>query len=100
MIVWIKVKTPLGRFSIDNRRASLAEPAVVYTAREIELIRRFSARMGLDWGGLDVLRDRTDGRIYIVDVNKTDLGPVVALSWRDKLVSMHRLARALRRQVT
>jgi len=100
VIVWIKVKTPLGRFSIDNRRASLAEPAVVYTAREIELIRRFSARMGLDWGGLDVLRDRTDGRIYIVDVNKTDLGPVVALSWRDKLVSMHRLARALRRQVT
>jgi hypothetical protein len=100
VIVWIKVKTPQGRFSIDNRRAMLAEPAAVYTPREIELIRRFSARMGLDWGGLDILRDRTDGRIYIVDVNKTDLGPVIALSWRDKLVSMHRLARALRRLVT
>ena len=96
VIVWIKVKTPQGRFSINNRHAMLADPATVYSARELELIRIFCARAGLDWGGLDILRDRVDGRIYIVDVNKTDLGPVIALSWRDKLVSMHRLARALR----
>lgn len=96
VIVWIKVKTPQGRFSINNRCASLAAPAEVYSAAELELIRVFSERIGLDWGGLDILRDRTDGRIYIVDVNKTDLGPVIALSWRDKLISMNRLSKALR----
>ena len=96
VIVWIKVKTPQGRFSINNRSAMLADPAAVYSPHELELIRLFCMRVGLDWGGLDILRDRTDGRIYIVDVNKTDLGPVIALSWRDKLVSMHRLAQALR----
>ncbi|WP_443750063.1 hypothetical protein [Asticcacaulis solisilvae] len=96
VVVWIKVKTPEGRFSINNRSAVLADPARVYTSEERERMRVFCERMGLDWGGLDILRDRNDGRIYIVDVNKTDLGPVIALSWRDKVVSMHRLARALR----
>ncbi len=98
VLVWTKVKSPDGRFSIDNRRATLDDPATVYSPGERERIRIFAARMGLDWGGLDILRDR-DGRIYIVDVNKTDLGPVIALSWRDKLVSMQHLARALRRLV-
>ena len=96
VVVWIKVKTPHGRFCIDNRRAMLADPSDIYSPGELALIREFCGRMGLDWGGLDILRDRADGRIYIVDVNKTDLGPVIALSWRDKLVSMHRLACALR----
>ena len=100
VVVWIKTKTPEGRFSIHNRKAVLAEPAAVYSAAELAGIKVFCARMGLDWGGLDILRDRHDGRIYIVDVNKTDLGPVIALSWRDKIVSMQRLARALRHLVS
>ncbi len=99
VLVWIKTKTPDGRFSINNRKAKLADPADIYSPDELNRIRMFCARMGLDWGGLDILRDRGDGRIYIVDVNKTDLGPVIALSWRDKIVSMSRLARALRRMV-
>ena len=99
VLVWTKVKPPEGRFSIDNRAAFLDDPARVYSADERERIRVFCGRMGLDWGGLDILRDRSDGRIYIVDVNKTDLGPVIALSWRDKLISMEKLSRALRRLV-
>ena len=99
VVVWIKTKTPDGRFSIHNRKAAMAEPGDVFSAGELGLIAEFTARMGLDWGGLDILRDRGDGRIYIVDVNKTDLGPVIALSWRDKIASMNRLAMALRRLV-
>jgi hypothetical protein len=99
VLVWIKVKTPEGRFSINNRRAMLAEATDIYTPQEQILIRQFTARMGLDWGGLDILRDRCNGRIYIVDVNKTDLGPLIALSWKDKIRSMNRLSSALRRLV-
>lgn len=98
VVVWHKLKPGNGRFSINNQRAVLEEPAAVYSPAELNLIRQFTARMGLDWGGLDILRDR-DGRIYIVDVNKTDLGPVIALSWRDKFVSMNRLALALKKLV-
>lgn len=100
VLVWIKVKTPQGRFSINNRRAMLADVADIYTLQEQALIRQFTSRMGLDWGGLDILRDRNDGRIYIVDVNKTDLGPLIALSWKDKIRSMNRLSSALRRLVS
>ena len=98
VVVWRKFKPGDGRFSINNRRAVLQEPKDVYSTAELAAIKRFNARMGLDWGGLDILRDK-DGRIYIVDVNKTDLGPVIALSWRDKVISMNRLAAALKRLV-
>ena len=54
----------------------------------------FTAAMGLDFGGLDILRDRADGRIYIVDANKTDMGPPSALASNDKLKAMRGLADA------
>jgi len=31
--------------------------------------------MALDYGELDVLRNKNDGKIYIVDVNNTPQGP-------------------------
>ncbi|MDO9337136.1 MAG: hypothetical protein Q7T61_12100 [Caulobacter sp.] len=97
VLVWIKVKPAGRRFAIQNRRATLHAPGEVFSPRELALITQFNARMGADWGGLDILRDRHDGRIYIVDVNKTDLGPLIALSWVDKIRSMGRLSAALKR---
>ena len=95
ILVWLKVKPAGARFAIHNRKASLRDPAEIFSGEEIARIGQFTSRMGLDWGGLDILRDRSDGRIYIVDVNKTDVGPVIALSWGDKVRSMDRLGRAL-----
>lgn len=99
VLVWVKTKAAGGRFAIHNRHVSLREPQAVFSTDELATIRRFNARMGLDWGGLDILRDRHDGRIYVVDVNKTDVGPIIALSWRDKIRSMTRLAAAFERLV-
>jgi hypothetical protein len=47
---------------------------------------------------MDILRDR-DGRIYIVDVNKTDAGPIIALPLGEKLASTAILADALLRML-
>lgn len=99
VLVWIKVKPAGRRFAIQNRRVLLRRPEEVFSPEELAKIAAFNARMGADWGGLDILRDRRDGRIYIVDVNKTDLGPLIALSWTDKFRSMGRLSRALERLV-
>jgi len=89
-------RKPAGEsFAIHTRRATLEEPRDLFSEAELALIRRFNDRLGLECGGLDVLRDRTDGRIYIVDANKTDLGPVIALSWADKARSMRRLGKTL-----
>ena len=100
VLVWEKVKPGGERFAIHNRIARLKNPTKVFTPEEIAKIGRFAAKMGLDWGGLDVLRDRADGRIYVVDVNKTDVGPVIALSWTDKMRSMRLLGQAMDRLVT
>jgi hypothetical protein len=55
--------------------------------------------MKLDWGGLDVLREHASGRLYVVDVNKTDTGPAVVLSWRDRARATQLLADALVKMV-
>ena len=96
VVVWVKRKPLDNRFSIHNLAVMAQAPETVYSPRELKQIARFAAAMGLDWGGLDILRDGPSGRIYIVDVNKTDVGPVIALSWRDKFRSTDALSKALR----
>jgi hypothetical protein len=91
VLVWRKRKQADKRFGIVNQSATLHDVADIFSADEVKLIVVFNAAMGLDCGGLDILRDQADGRIYIVDVNKTDLGPLIALSWADKMTSMKRL---------
>jgi len=95
VVVFIK-RRPVGeRFANVNSSIRLARPQDVFTPREIKALSAFAAAMRLDWGGLDVLRDRRTGRLYVVDVNKTDMQPL-ALPWLDKLRATHRLGRALR----
>ena len=96
VLVFIKSRPVDARFANLNTRCTLTTPEAVFSAAEIEQLSAFAKAMRLDWGGLDVLRDRADGRLYVVDVNKTDMGPPIALPWLDKLRAVRRLARALR----
>ena len=99
VLVCVKRKRRETRFSIHNAGVDLRMPEAVFSRGELDTIGRFLQAMGIDWGGLDILRDRVTGRIYVVDVNKTDVGPIIALSWRDKLRSTALLAEALQRLV-
>jgi hypothetical protein len=82
--VLVKSKPASDRFSIHNTNVVFARLETVYSRAEIDMIARFASAMALDWAALDILRDRTSRRIYVVDVNKTDMGPAVDLSWRDR----------------
>lgn len=94
-IIVFRKRRPLERrFLNENVQVLLDEPRNCYTDDEITVIERFAAEIGLDWGGVDVLRDRMTGRIYIVDANKTDMGPPVALKLGAKLRATRRMARA------
>jgi hypothetical protein len=93
-VVFRKRRPLERRFLNENVEVLLDEPANCYTADEIAVIERFAAELGLDWGGVDILRDRMSGRIYIVDANKTDMGPPVALKLAAKLRATRRMARA------
>ena len=92
--VYLKRRTADQRFSNENHRVDLADASALLSGSERTKIQEFAAAMRLDFGGLDVLRDRGDGRIYIVDANKTDMGPPSALSGPDKLKAMRGLAEA------
>jgi hypothetical protein len=42
---------------------------------EADQLQRFAAAIGLDYGELDVVREALDGRIYVVDANRTPVRP-------------------------
>jgi len=96
VIVMIKLKPPRESFSIQNARVFAVEADTVFSHEEKALIGQFADAMGMDWGSLDVLRETSSGRLYIVDANKTDTGPPVVLSWRDRVRVTSALAKALR----
>lgn len=84
VLVTVKRRAAAARFLPPNLHARLRLPEELFSAAELLLISAFLERMEADWCGLDVMRDR-DGRLYIVDVNKTDAGPIAALPLRDRL---------------
>jgi hypothetical protein len=94
--VFIKRRPVTKRFLNTNTEVVLRAPEEVFSVAEIAQIGAFTREIGLDWGGIDVLRDRTDGRLYIVDANKTDMGPPITLNLADKLVATRMLAKAFR----
>jgi hypothetical protein len=105
--VYIKRRDEAQRFTNDNSDCWLRDVNEVFSPSELANIEHFCAILKLDWGGLDILRDAGSGLIYIVDANRTDMGPPIALPLDDKLSSTRLLAGALqnmfeasRRQVT
>ncbi len=95
-LVYIKQRSINYRFANTNDRVLLKRPDQVFTTSEIDKLGQFCRAMQLDWGGIDVLRDRKNGRLYVVDVNKTDMGPPTALGLIDQVRSVRRLSRAFR----
>lgn len=94
-IVFRKRRQLERRFLNENAFVELDTPENTYSEDEIRLISQFATEIGLEWGGVDVLRDRLSGKIYIVDANKTDMGPPIALKLSDKLKATRRMAKAL-----
>lgn len=99
VVVFDKRKPAGQSFSIQNTSVVVRLPEEVFSAAEIAQIEKFCTAMKLDWGGLDVLREHETGRLYVVDVNKTDTGPAVVLNWRDRAKATTLLSKALRKKV-
>ena len=100
IVVWVKRRNPAHRFAPPSLAVTRHTPETIFTADELALIARFTRAMDADWCGLDILRDEPTGRLYVVDVNKTDAGPITALSLADKLASTALLADALLRTIS
>jgi hypothetical protein len=82
------------RFSNYTRSARRVPLNSVVSRSEQELILQFASKMHVDWAELDAMRDRTDGRLYIVDVNKTPGGPPSRMPFFPKIAAVKLMAEA------
>lgn len=65
---------------------------------EQQRIVHLAQNLGMDYCEFDILRDKDDGRIYVVDANNTPQGPPKNLSEEEKKISVQRLAESFKRQ--
>jgi hypothetical protein len=82
------------RFDVNDTSAEIVETADVFSAEETAGLLRFTAAMGMDYAELDVLRDREDGQIWVVDANPTPWGPPRTLDSSAHRVAVERLSAA------
>jgi hypothetical protein len=97
-LVYKKFRPRALRFTNTNTEITWIYPEQAFVDEEIELILQFSRRIGLDVGELDILRDVNNGRIYIVDANKTPHSPNDKFIGWGGIICMHRAAWAFSRQ--
>ncbi len=95
--VYLKYR-PLSTRLVDrghsNKKAIIAEVTDKLSAEEVKKIINFSKNMEMEYGEVDVLRDKNDGKIYIVDVNNNPCGPPEPISENDSKTAIIRLAKA------
>lgn len=93
-VVMRKYRPVAERFSNDNCKIEVSRPEAEFSPTEIACLTTLARSMRLDMGAFDVLRDNRTGRIFVVDVNKTDMGPPLILPLRHKLEAIDRLSDA------
>jgi hypothetical protein len=93
-LVWLKIKKWDVRFTNDIYRSELYTPHDLFSEEELALIRKFSAEIHADFCELDIIRHKTDGKIYIVDVNTTPFGPPAGLPDAQHIESVEKLSGA------
>ena len=94
--VFLKRRPLRSRFANANAEVRELDPRTALSEAERTLIHAFCREFGLEWGGVDVLREKSTGEIWIVDANKTDMGPPTALPLSRKLASARRIGARLR----
>ena len=73
-VAYVKYR-PLDAQFKEFDGAEVTRPDAVLTNGEQSQILALARALDLEYGEMDVLRDRTDGRIYVVDANNTPSGP-------------------------
>ena len=95
-VVYHKHKPLDDRFGTHYLSVNVLDPVDVFSPEESELIKNFCDRMQLDFGAIDIMRDKHDGKIYIVDVNKTCM-PVMCLPLKEQIACQRKAGQALSR---
>ena len=89
-------RRPLAdRFGNDNTTVVIRELDDLFSVEEQEQLLAMARGLGMDLGEFDVLRDRNDGLIWVVDANKTPYLRPSGLSEHDRRDTVAALAAAV-----
>ncbi|MDT0632222.1 glycosyltransferase family 2 protein [Rubrivirga sp. S365] len=89
-VVYVKYRPVGARFKAFDG-AEVVAPESVFSEEERSQIVAFTQALDMEYGELDVLRDRADGRIYVVDANKTPSGPSRGFDLEQSVKALHAL---------
>jgi GT2 family glycosyltransferase len=95
--VYLKYRPVESRFDQFETHVAVVDAGAVFTADEQSRLLLFASSLGMDYGELDVLRDRVDGRLYVVDANPVPYGPPNLLAPGEQHAAIGRLAGAFDR---
>lgn len=97
-VVLLQRKTRLTdrRFGHSSYSAVNADYKEEFSNDEITKIELFCTQLGMDYGELDIMRERTDGKMYIIDANNTPAGFTSKLSEVDCVASLDILSEAFK----
>ncbi|MCX6760308.1 MAG: hypothetical protein NTW46_03115 [Candidatus Nealsonbacteria bacterium] len=96
-LIYLKYKPIKERFGLTYK-SRLADIEKHLSDEEISKIAMFCSKIGLDYGELDVLRNKDDGKIYIVDVNNTPTGPPSYISLQEGRMALKILAKTFEKE--
>jgi len=90
--VYIKYRNINERFTNTTIKTDLKHVTEIFSENEIELLNKFCEKNYFEYGELDVLRNKNDNKIYVVDVNNTPLGPPKNTTREDKNKAIKKIA--------
>lgn len=73
------------RFVNQNHTVKVLQTSDIFTSEEINKISSMCHLMKLDYGEIDCLIDADTRKIYVVDINKTPIGPPKELPFKNKI---------------
>ncbi len=92
--VYLKYRKIEERFKNTTIQTKLENINQILTEDEISKLNLFCKEVSLDYGELDVLRDKVTGKVFIVDVNNTPQGPPANISKADGKKALGKIAEA------
>jgi hypothetical protein len=99
--VYLKYRKVQERF-IDrantNRFVTISQVEDVLTRSECKKIRKFCNYLRMDFGELDILRDRFDKHIYIIDANIAPSGPPAPIDDCNSNIAIRKLAEGFKKR--
>lgn len=96
-IAYLKYRNDEQQFG-HKSSAELTTVEAVLSPEEIEKVKEFVKTSKIDFAEIDILRDKKDGRIYVIDVNDTPQSARDNVSKEELTKNIRILASAFKRQ--